>query len=55
MVETVVDLMSKNNTAQIANTFNQVEAGLRQLALKKMAQNLNKRRIRVTEDGLVIL
>ena len=34
MVETAVDLTSKNNTAQIANTFTPVEAGLRQLALE---------------------
>ena len=52
--ETVEDLTSKNNTAQIANTFTPVEEGLTQLALKKMVQNLNNHRISTTQDRLVI-
>ena len=56
MVVTVVDVMSTNNTAQIANALTPIEAGLRQLSLRqKMAQHLNKHRISPTQDGLVIL
>ena len=41
MVETVVDLTSKNNTTQIANALTPIEAGLRQLALRqKMVHHL---------------
>ena len=32
MVVTVVDVMSTNNTAQIANALTPIEAGLRQFA-----------------------
>ena len=39
MVVTVVDVMSTNSTAQIANALTPIEAGLRQLALRrKMVQ-----------------
>ena len=56
MVETVVDLTSKNNTTQIANALTPIEAGLRQLALRqKMVQHLKKHKISPTHDRLVTL
>ena len=38
-VETVVDVTSTNNTAQIVNALTPMEAGLRQLALKQQTSN----------------
>ena len=56
MVVTVVDVMSTNNTAQIANALTPIEAGLRQLALRqKMVHHLKKHKISPTQDRLVIL
>ena len=56
MVETVVDVRSTNNTAQIANGLTPIEAGLRQLALgQKMIQHLKKHKINPAQDRLVSL
>ena len=56
MVETVVDVKSTINTAQIANALTPKKAGLRILSLRqKMAKHLKKHRISPTQDGLVIL
>ena len=55
IVETVADVTS-TNTAKIANALTQIEAGLRQLALRqKMVQHLKKHKISPTQDRLVIL
>ena len=55
MVDTVVDVSSTNIAAQIANPLTLLEAGLRQLALrKKMVQHLKKHKISTTQDRLIL-
>ena len=50
-VETIMDVLSTNNTAQIGNVLIPMEGGLEQFALKQqLLQQLSQLRIIVTQD-----